>query len=362
LGWGRRLSWLIFMTSNLLEQLVSTGVLTRQMAEKVLSHAGQNGMATSISLLTLTTLGEDCLAQFLSRQLDRPCFEPRRMQELPPVLREFLSIDQALKYRVLPLRLEQQGLVVAMADPSDKQNLHLLAELIGYPPIPLVAPELRLLQAIQRCYGMELPDHEQSLLEKKRSAANVPSTLVEEAPDEALLEEAEIVEDEPLQRPEEPAADLNSGLAEARCRDDVADALMAHLAGQFDRLALFLYRNGVLQGWRALVGHTPLPGFSESRLSTADSTILQSVLTDQSPFLGRIFEPNLRAQLSRALGAAPERVSMLPLILAGRSVGLLYVEDAGHNICERVAELRNLLAKTACALEILILRQKLARH
>lgn len=350
------------MASKLLELLVRTGMLPKNMAAKVHAHARHARIAVSTSTLILTPLGEDRLAQLLSKQLNLPCFEPRQLQNLPPVLREFLSMEQALKFRALPLRLGQQGLVVAMADPSDRENMQALASLIGYPLAPLVAPECRLVQAIERCYDRHLPDRELLILEKMRPAAAMFGAPEEEDIDETMLEEAEVIDDEIPPKTVITIAELSEKLATARCRDDVADTLVDHLTGQFDRMGLFLLQNGELRGWRALVGHRLQPEFHTIKITVADSNLLHSVLSEQNPFVGRVPEPRLFKQLVGALGGTPEKAIMLPLILAGRSVGMLYAEDTGQTSCERVAELQQLLAKTACALEILILRNKLTRQ
>jgi hypothetical protein len=159
-----------------------------------------------------------------------------------------------------------------------------------------------------------------------------------------------------------PATGLRADLAAARNREDVADALAAHLVGQCERMGLFLLREGVLCGWRALIGDRLLTGFTEVRIPVAGSAVLRSVLSGKSPFLGRIPESFLIRKLEESLGAASEKVVLLPLILAGRAVGVLYVEDSRSSLSERLQDLQRLLAKAACALEILILKNKLARQ
>ena len=350
------------MTNNLLELLVRTGMLSRQRTDEIQRHASNGDMAVSTSTLILTGIGEDRLAHLLSRHLNRPYFEPGQLQDLSPVMREFLSMEQALKHRALPLRLSQQGLVIAMADPSNREGLQTLGGLVGYPLAPQVAPECRLLQAIGRCYRRELPERERLLMEQIRPEAATPFPLADDELDESLLEEAEIVEDEYMPPPSMPAAGLNADLAAARSREDVADALTAHLVGQCDRMGLFLLRDGVLCGWRALIGERLLSEFNEVTIPVAGSTVLQSVLSGKSPFLGRIPESLLVRQLGESLGAASERVLLLPLMLAGRAVGMLYLEDSRQSLGERLQELQRLLGKAACALEILILQNKLARH
>jgi hypothetical protein len=352
------------MANNLLELLVQTGMLSKQRTDEIQRHANSNGMAVSTSTLILTGIGEDRLAHLLSRQLKRPYFDPGQLQELSPVMREFLSMEQALRHRALPLRLCQQGLVIALADPSDQEGLHTLGALVGYPLVLQVAPECRLLQAISRCYRKDLPVGERLLIDQIRPETATPFPLEGNELDESLLEEAEIIEDEDEFVPPSsmPAAGLRADLAAARNREDVADALAAHLVGQCERMGLFLLREGVLCGWRALIGDRLLTGFTEVRIPVAGSAVLQSVLSGKSPFLGRIPESFLIRKLEESLGAASEKVVLLPLILAGRAIGVLYVEDTRPSLSERLQDLQRLLAKAGCALEILILKNKLVRQ
>jgi len=352
----------VVMASNLLELLVQTGMLSQQQSDEILRHAKNGDMAVSTSTLILTGIGQERLAHLLSRLLKRPYFEPEHLQELSPVMREFLSMEQAFRHRALPLRLSQQGLVIAMADPSDPNRLKTLSELVGYPLVPHVAPECRLLLAIGRCYRKDLPERERLLIEQIRPKSDTPVPPIEEEIDESLLEEAEIVEDEPVPTSAMPASARNTDLSAARNREDVADALAAQLAGQFERTGLFLLRDGMLCGWRGLIGDRLAGGFTEVKIPVADSTVLKTVLSGKSPFLGRIPEPALIQHLSQALGARSEKVALLPLILAGRTVGVLYVEDSRQALHERMMDLQKLLGKAACALEILILQNKLSQR
>lgn len=350
------------MANNLLDLLVRTGMLSQQLSDEILRHANNGDMAVSTSTLILTGIGQERLAHLLSRQLKRPYFEPEHMQDLSPVMREFLSMEQALKHRALPLRLSQQGLVIAMADPSDQDRLNTLTELVGYPLAPQVAPECRLLLAIGRCYRKDLPERERLLIEQIRPEANTTVSPIEDEMDESLLEEAEIVEDDPGPTPAMPAIAQNTDLSAARNREDVADALAAQLAGQFERIGLFLLRDETLCGWRGLIGDQLVTGFTEVKIPVAGSAVLKSVLSGKSPFLGRIPEPPLIQHLNQSLGAASEKVALLPLILAGRTVGVLYVEDNRQALNEHMLDLQKLLGKAACALEILILQNKLSQQ
>ncbi len=348
------------MASILLELLVRNGSLSKHLAEEIRQNARHADMCLSTCVLVASPISEERMARIVARMLGRAYFDPDQLRELPPVLREFLSMEQALRFRALPLRLVQQGLLVAMADPSDQESLQNLADLTGYPLMPQVAPEARLLQAIGRCYRKDLPAAEASLMARIVAAESLEQTFPKtEELDESLLEEAQVVEDEAGTAVARAGTGLQQRLAAAASREDVADALMDHLCGQFERLALFLKRDGTLLGWRALCGHQRRPGIGKVGMKITDSPLLQSVLAGQSPFLGPLAEAPLRAMLQQALGAPPQKAVLLPLVVAKRAVGILYVENGGLCLFDRVAELQQLLGKAACALEILILRKKL---
>jgi hypothetical protein len=58
-------------------------------------------------------------------------------------------------------------------------------------------------------------------------------------------------------------------------------------------------------------------------------------------------------------GGMPAAALLLPLVILGRVVNVLYVEGGEKALGERFVELHRLLAKTALAFEILIFREKI---
>jgi hypothetical protein len=58
-------------------------------------------------------------------------------------------------------------------------------------------------------------------------------------------------------------------------------------------------------------------------------------------------------------GGTPNTILLLPLVLQGRVVNVLYVEGKGKELRDGVAELQKLINKAAMAFEILILKNKI---
>jgi len=345
------------MAPALLTMLLEAGLLqpeqARQAAERV---RAQGGPVTTV-LREMALLEAETLARFLAFHLNLPYCDPCRLPEVPPVMLEFLPAARAVEYRALPLCLDQRGLHVALADPTERPLLQKLAGMMGYPLAVRVAPETDLLRTIQRLYGCSLPEREARLLEM--DAAALPAAAAGPLA-EALLEEAEVVEDADAGAP--AGADPGAALAAATSRQEVAEILMEYLGRRFQRCALFLLRKGRAEGWQARRQGQPLPGFARFCMALDQSALLHSVGLEKTCFLGPVGAATQPAALLEALGAPePDTVLLLPLVLAGRVIGVLWVEGPEPALRESCRELQYLLGKAACALEILVLRWKLLR-
>jgi hypothetical protein len=58
-------------------------------------------------------------------------------------------------------------------------------------------------------------------------------------------------------------------------------------------------------------------------------------------------------------GTLPDAALMVPLLMMGRVVGILYVDGKGINLGERLFDLQKLTSKAAMAFEILVLKNKI---
>ena len=344
------------MAPALLTMLMEAGLLQPEQARQAVERVRAQGGPVTTVLREMGLLDSETLARFLAFHLNLPYCDPGRLPAVPPVMLEFLPAARAVEYRALPLCLEQRGLHVALADPTERSVLQKLAGMMGYPLVVRVAPETDLLRTVQRLYGCSLPERETRLLEM--DAAALPAAAGPLA--EALLEEAEVVEDADAGIPE--GSDPGAALAAATSRQEVAEILMAYLGRRFQRCALFLLRKGQVEGWQARRQGHPLPGFARFCMALDQSALLHSVGLEKTCFLGPVGAASQPAALLEALGAPePDTVLLLPLVLAGRVIGVLWVEGPEPALRESCGELQYLLGQAACALEILVLRWKLLR-
>ncbi|MBJ6798934.1 GspE/PulE/PilB domain-containing protein [Geomonas propionica] len=192
--------------------------------------------------------------------------------------------------------------------------------------------------------------------EPPAAAPTKPATI---APEPTAL--AELYQEE-FEEPEQDYS-LESvlvGLAEADDRDWIAELITGHLGPQFKRVAFFLLRGGTATGWMARVDNRPVPEFEGLELSLIEPSVLNVVNQSKSFFLGPMPPTPGNQSIMEALGGGtPFNNLLVPLLMMGRVVAVLYVGGGSAPLDEKLPEVQKLITKAAMAFEILILKSKI---
>lgn len=122
------------------------------------------------TLIALHFIDENVLTAFLSKQLDMPCVSLHNIEITPKVLAK-IPKEIALKYEVLPIRIDKNSLYVAMTDPLDVELIEELEKITSLRVIPMVAPQ----SSIREC----LKSRYETFQEKINSFDNIPSGFEE---------------------------------------------------------------------------------------------------------------------------------------------------------------------------------------
>jgi hypothetical protein len=351
------------MATSLLDMLVEAGLINSEQFEEALRNCMLSGGIISTSLLEIGLIDEDELARFLSRRLSIPFFDPLPVTDISDEILNLVTPEVAVKYRILPLNRDRQEVSLAMADPSDPVAMDDLASLIGAAIQPLAAPEIRLLQAQKNYYGCSLSARDQRLIDQgaERDITSL-TVLVEPSGTEEELEEAEVIDE--LEGPELRLSEVAYALSEARDRQEVASILFCHLRREFEVMALFLVRNTEVSGWKAVFQGKDVQGFELLSIPLSRPSVLKMVVESKSHYLGEVDVDAslLNAEMLRGIGSdGSETALLLPLLLEGRVVNILYVEGEREELAKRVSELRQLQEMASLAFQILIFKSKLLR-
>lgn len=170
----------------------------------------------------------------------------------------------------------------------------------------------------------------------------------------------ELYEPEPEPEQDYSLDSVLAGLAEAEDRDRIADLLIGHLGPQFNRVALFLLRGGNGSGWVAQIDSRPVPGFDELEVTLAEPSVLKVVNESKSFYLGPLPATPVNQQIMAALaGGTPFNNLLVPLLMVGRVVAVLYLEGGSTPLAQKLPEIQKLIGKASMAFEILILKSKI---
>jgi hypothetical protein len=373
------------MAITLLDMLLEAGLISRVQFEEALLNRVVFGGKIGTSLIEMGFVTEENLARFLSRKLAVPYVAPEHLLAIPPAVIALIPREFALKYRAIPLSLEKRRLNLVMADPADLKAIDEIAFITGYIVKPLVAPEVRLVQALGKYYQLEIDHRFQQIIdrieERKAAPPHIraaeaaeaiePSPVImEEAPPpqpmtEAVQEpeDAEIVVEEEtwIERIGHYSIDyVSKALAKAEDREEIAEILIGYLGQEFERGALFQVRGGTVSGWKAVYRQQEVTDFPRFTIPLNQPSVLKTVAEGAVFHLGPIPEtPFNQIMLEWMGGGRPDTAVLLPLLIMGRVVNILYAEGKERELGERFVELQKLLTKAVLAFEILIFRDKI---
>jgi len=410
----------VLLTMRLGELLVSAGKITPAQLEETLKGQAIFGGRFGTNLVEMGYLDEHDLAHFLSKKTGIPHASPEQLMDVPPQIIRLIPEETVRKHRVMPIALNNRKLTLAMVDPTDFATIDEISFATGYIVVPIIAPELRMLTALEKHYqikrqvryisveggGRNRARQAQTPVPPAATAATPPpapqpAAIPRPAPQAAATptppaqssaawfepEEADIIELPLLDEWEgfgyvnqaEPSLDplagsslyrelgkdysmngVMKGLAEAKDRHVIAELLIGHLAPQFNRVALLLLKGGKATGWLAQCGNKPVPKFEALEISLAEPSVLRVVEETKSYYLGPMPLAPANKQLVDALGGgAPANNLLVPLLMMGRVVAVLYLEGGNKPLDERLPELQTLVNKGSMAFEILILKSKI---
>ncbi len=239
------------------EILIASGVLTESQLEKALKAQLIFGGHLGTSLIELGFIDEETLGTVLSKTSGVPYAAPDLFESIPEATLNAVPAKVAEEYQVVPLKLVEQAVHVALINPRDLRVLDELSFAIGRRVVPWIAPEVRIFQALERYYAVgRLPRYitlgtHLDRAERRKHAGT--GTSPEDADGKAWQKAAEA-----LEKPKRPAPGVEepkdacslmplSELAERYCRadsrDDLALAALAFGVGRANRM-LFLHVRG----------------------------------------------------------------------------------------------------------------------
>ncbi len=356
------------MAIRLGELLVRENLISKMQLEEGLKCQVIFGGRLGTNLIEMGLLEENDIARVLSKKLGVPFLDPPGLlMNIPADIIALISKEYAAQYQIIPLRLEGRRLSLGMVDPSDLKTIDEIAFRTGYVIRPIVIPEVRIVLALEKYYRVERKlryIHATPILGED-AAASVPPP----APKPSEEDWFEEIEDATESIEAEPQADffeqytideVSQKLSETRDRDDIADTVVHYLGQTLSCGAMFLIRGDMAMGWKSILRQKPVPNFDQLQIPLDEPSVLKTTAESRSYYLGPVPRSPFNSMLLQEFGGrVPKTVLLVPLVMMGRTVGIIYADGDNQALGEYLPELQRLASKAIMAFEILILKNKI---
>jgi hypothetical protein len=410
------------MSMRIGESLVEQGLITPGQLDKALRAQLIFGGHLGTSLIEMGYVDEERLGRALSLLTGVPYASFSLLQDIPDGVIKLLPAKLVQAYKVIPIHLQDKVLRIAAIQPKNLAANDEISFVSGFRIEAWVAPEIRILQAMEKYYGIPRPTRYITIcqdLDKKRkpeaaqpdpveaheaaareAAAPEPGepgsgqdevgeeygygTSWQEIADEkfdgeeplASLDEEE--EPEPGPEPEpatppppmpKPVETINEPprmtlqeavdlLSVAESKEDLANTVLSFAEDRGSRGLLFRVRGALAQIWDCR-GFSPGKDVLARRFPITRGTILDLLLGNEY-YLGPVPDKSEYRQFYSMLGGdMPREILLVPAYLHSRLTAVLYLESDEEGPPVVPDEYRTVLERLAMAIELAVLKKRI---
>jgi len=399
------------------EILVEMGACQPQHVLEGLDSQVVFGGRLGTNLLELGVVSEEALAGALARRYGVPCLHGELTPQ--PQALALLNPEQADRLEIVPYELSGRRLTLLCCDPSNLNQLDLLAFSLDKTVVPMVVPEARLWALLRTHYAAGRPVRgiEQQFTRLRSSTVAEPAPAEDLMDEEqfASLYESRLVTPPPVRsefpgrdevdllartspstrRGSVPRAGAGEGRSAVALEEGQPEGMAAGRQAELDRPLSFAEALGALSGVtdRAAIAHIVLryarsyfrrvvllavhtrgldgweglgQGLSPQRvarlhISLVEPGLLKTVVESRSHFLGPLLRSEANIRLLRALGGGvPKNAFAMPILARGKVVNVLYADDGRGRMVnpEGLGELLILAVRIAQTYDVLLERER----
>lgn len=383
------------------ERLLHEKLITRDALEEALEAQVVHGGRLGTNLVELGYLKEPDLARMLGAIHTMP-FASGELTPDPAAL-ALITPRFADDKDVIAMRADATRLSLAVINPGDIGTLDQLAFNTGRRVIPVVIPEFRMNQLLRRyckafrpirAVDMNVVRPNKKVQEEKRVATQGGELMSEEefqslyaaalqggaaapvAPSEEEIVQGVVVEESaapaaqvapaapPPAAPSEPPpldfAAAQAALKQSSDREDVARTVLRFARGKWRRVLLLSVQANLVTGWHGMGVGIRDEAVRRIGIALHGTSTFKLVRDTRSHFIGPVRIDPGTAVLYKLLGGKPPTTAViLPLLVRGKVVHMLYVDNGpGKLTPPDVGELLILSQSVARSYEEMMRRRK----
>jgi hypothetical protein len=342
------------------QRLVADGIIGGDQLQEALDAQLTHGGHLGTCLIELGYLSEERLGDELALASGVPCAPASAFLEIPRFVLDALPQNTVQKHSAVPIGLEDGILDVAMIDPKSRHALDELRSVSGCAIRSWIAPEVRILQAMERYY--DVPRRVRYVTLSRALDRGRPATERAPAMDSSrpASRRATMVLEAPVRAEADPLAAISVRLCEATTEDQIADLVLTAMNGAVPRRVLFRVRGGSAHVWRS-AGAEIEPGTGADGGFPILSEPIFGLLNGDAYYAGPLPSDPIHLGFYRKLGmTTPKQIVLVPVHLDDQLIAMFY-GDCGRTgtIGVDTERLRRLLAKAALAISVVQTEQRI---
>jgi twitching motility protein PilT len=167
-------------TKPLGEVLVDERVISREQLQQALLRQKETGAPLGKILLEMGLVEETALVEAVSKQIGVP-FVDLEDARLDPAVVDLIPLEFARAREAIPVRIDGNALVVAMAHPANRQTVQAIEEMTGYQVTAALAVRRHILITLERIAARppDEPSYEEEVLQEMIPAGELAAETKE---------------------------------------------------------------------------------------------------------------------------------------------------------------------------------------
>mgnify|MGYP005843762191 CR=1 FL=1 len=377
------------------EHLLAEGLLNEEQLHEAIEYQCIYGGKLGTSLIELGLVDEEQMARVLSQQLNLHFIKPHFLMNVRSDTLALVSEKIALKHHIVPYHQDGKKLFSALYDATNLQLIDELSFQLNHIIVPLAIPEIRLMLALKKYYGLRLtPRYETLAVQLNRREQATRKSIGKEKPQVVI---AAATESQPLQEPRpsdetgdasqwpllgdqefpegaasgtypgavetaestHKAPDIRLQLANSKNRNDIAGALITALQVTFPHCGLVMVRKETISGWMAS-GNKPREQFEQLSFPGHAESIFNQVVNTDAEVLGPLSDSEHDRRILQFFDSTlPQTAFAVPLRVQQRLVSILYIQGPAEQLSRHLNDIHRLTEKAELAFKLLIIRNKI---
>ena len=297
--------------------LLEHNMITQTQLEEALQAQAIYGGKLGTNLVELGYISEASLTEFLSQQLSIPSTKPDDFTNIPSEIINLIPKEFAKEHKLIPLKKTGKRLHIAVVDPFDMTAIDELAFKTSMIIDIAIAPEILIVYALETYYGITREARYIKLSGVTSEEIRLTDSLADG------IQTAPTISDKPKAHPY-PLQKLSEDLARIESKEEIFNILLKYFEFYFEKLATFIVRYNILQGFVAQGFKITKDEFRRLEVTLDAPSVFKDAIDKQTIFAGKIPKNGAHSTVLSALNITEDnRAYIIPLLLNNQTISLL---------------------------------------